>query len=286
VRRSNLGNYAISSCVTAALLAGCGGSPPPIGAPGALPQTSAPAARINGTHYKVLYSFGAGSNDGGLPEATLIDVGGTLYGTTLEGGTNGEGTVFSITLSGIEKVPHSFGKSPDGNNPEAGLRDVRGTLYGTTIKGGLHIACGYYSSPVGCGTVFSITTGGTEKVLHSFNGADGYFPTASLVELKGKLYGTTENGGSYASCYYGFGCGTVFSITTRGSEKVLYSFGHGTDGALPVASLIKVMGTLYGTTERGGEYNWGTVFSITPAGAETVLHSFGYGADGGYPLHP
>lgn len=275
--------HTLNASAVAALLSACGGSQPPISAPGAVPQTSALAARVNRTHYKVLYSFAAGHNDGGLPEATLIDVGGTLYGTTLRGGTDGEGTVFSITLNGMEKVLYSFGKSPHGSAPEAGLLNIGGTLYGTTTEGGSHIACGY-SSPVGCGTVFSITTGGTEKVLHSFNGADGYFAAASLIELKGKLYGTTENGGSYDSCYSGIGCGTVFSITTRGREKVLYSFGNRTNGALPVASLINVRGTLYGTTRWGGVYQSGTVFSITPGGAETVLHSFGYGADGAYPL--
>ena len=45
MRRWNLSHYAISSCVTAALLAGCGGSQPPIGAPGAMRQT-----RAIGTH--------------------------------------------------------------------------------------------------------------------------------------------------------------------------------------------------------------------------------------------
>jgi len=36
--------YVLSSCVAAALLAGCGGSQPPIGAPGAMPQSAAIAA--------------------------------------------------------------------------------------------------------------------------------------------------------------------------------------------------------------------------------------------------
>ncbi|MGA8097416.1 MAG: hypothetical protein WB810_02025 [Candidatus Cybelea sp.] len=40
MRRLNLRHYAMSSCATAALLAGCGGSQPPIGASGAIPQTS------------------------------------------------------------------------------------------------------------------------------------------------------------------------------------------------------------------------------------------------------
>jgi hypothetical protein len=37
---SDFGRYALSSCVAATMLAGCGGSQPPIGAPGAMPQSS------------------------------------------------------------------------------------------------------------------------------------------------------------------------------------------------------------------------------------------------------
>ena len=41
---SGFGRYALGACVAAAMLAGCGGSQPPIGGPGAMPQTSAHAA--------------------------------------------------------------------------------------------------------------------------------------------------------------------------------------------------------------------------------------------------
>ena len=58
--------------------------------------------------------------------------------------------------------------------------------------------------------------------------------------------------------------GTVFSITTAGKEKVLHSFGGGTDGVGPFAGLIDVKGTLYGTTEQGGAYFYGAVFALTP----------------------
>ena len=37
---SDLSRYALSTCVAAAMLAGCGGSQPPIGAPGAMPPSS------------------------------------------------------------------------------------------------------------------------------------------------------------------------------------------------------------------------------------------------------
>lgn len=95
---------------------------------------------------KVLHSFGSGS-DGAYPTASLIEVGGTLYGTTFEGGTNEYGTIFSITKSGTETVLHSFAGGSDGAYPSASLIDVGGTLYGTTENGGTHDD----------GTVFSIT---------------------------------------------------------------------------------------------------------------------------------
>ena len=88
----------------------------------------------------VLYSF-KGRPDGANPHGALLNVNGTLYGTTLGGGAHclkhgGCGTVFSITTSGAETVLHSFGGSGGGRNPEAGLIDVKGTLYGTTLEGG------------------------------------------------------------------------------------------------------------------------------------------------------
>jgi uncharacterized repeat protein (TIGR03803 family) len=75
----------------------------------------------------------------------------------------------------------------------------------------------------------------------------------------------------------------VFKITSAGVETVLYSFGGGTDGAVPSAGLLQATdGNFYGTTTSGGA-GFGTVFKITPAGAETVLYSFGGGTDGAAP---
>jgi uncharacterized repeat protein (TIGR03803 family) len=299
MRRANLSYYAISSCVAAALLAGCGGSQPPIGAPGALPQTSGLAARANRTRYKILYSFSAGGSDGAIPEAPLIDVDGTLYGTTLAGGGGpsscssyaykGCGTVFSVTLGGTEKVVHSFAGG-DGSNPVAGLIDVGGTLYGTTSGGGApgtRLACypSYYVNS--CGTVFSITPSGAEEVLHSFGQyPDGAYPFAGLIDVKGTLYGTTSRGGKYCG-FSNTACGTVFSITPAGTEKVLYSFRGRRDGLFPHAGLVDVSGKLYGTTYEGGGFRGGTLFRIAPGGNPgskvKILHAFGSGSDGARP---
>jgi uncharacterized repeat protein (TIGR03803 family) len=151
----------------------------------------------------VLYNFAGGPGDGESPEADLINVNGTLYGTTESGGANGNGTVFSITTSGEESVLYSFKVGKDGAYPEAALLDVKGTLYGTTAYGGSGTACG--SS--GCGTVFKITTSGKEAVLYSFAGEpDGAGPQAGLTKIDGTLYGTTIGGGANNQ-------GTVFSLT-------------------------------------------------------------------------
>ncbi len=227
---------------------------------------------------QVLYSFDGGT-DGEFPNSGVIEVNGTLYGTTKLGGayagSYGGGTVYSISASGVETVLHSFGDGRDGEMPEGPLIYVNGALYGTTIEGGKY----------GLGTLFSITASGTEHVVHSFGkGNDGSHPVGSLLDVNGRLYGTTQKGGN-SQCYGG-GCGTVFSSTLRGAEKVLYSFSGNPDGDDPSAGLIDVGGTLYGTTQYGGTYTGyaqGTVFSITLSGTEKVLHSFGGDRDGWNP---
>jgi uncharacterized repeat protein (TIGR03803 family) len=230
----------------------------------------------------VLHSFG-GVGDGGYPQAGLLNVNGTLYGTTyIGGGAYNFGTVFAITPSGAETVLHRFGRGSEGGaHPQAGLVNVKGMLYGTTVYGGANTCSGF-----GCGTVYAVTRSGTENVIHSFGGSgDGEFPEAGLVNVNGTLYGTTTTGGSY--CRGSGGCGTVFSITPSGKETVLYSF-SGKDGAHPRAALLNVKGMLYGTTTTGGKYcaaigGCGTVFSITTSGKEIVLHSFGGTGDGTNP---
>jgi uncharacterized repeat protein (TIGR03803 family) len=217
-----------------------------------------------------VYSFYTNSStDGYNPYAGLIDVHGTLYGTTEAGGKYGSGSVFRITGTDTESVVFSF-NTTDGSSPYANLIDVNGALYGTTKDGGAH----------GYGTVFGVSTTGTEQVLHSFKGdKDGAYPVSSLSYVKstGTLYGTTSTGGFYD--------GTVFSVTTAGKERVLYRFRGAShnDGNGPYSGLIDVKGTLYGTTIGGGTEDAGTVYSIGTTGVEHVLHSFGVGKDGAGP---
>jgi uncharacterized repeat protein (TIGR03803 family) len=264
------------TCAAFALLAGCGGSQPPIGAPGANSLFVRPSA------YTSLYSFQA-EPDGENPEARVIPFDNMLYGTTSTGGTKCEekgcGTVFRITTTGSETVLHRFQGPPDGAEPLAELAPVKQELYGTTYGGGAR--CRKFIS--GCGTVFAIGTSGTERALYRFNGIpDGSSPEGPLTLVGDTLYGTTTAGGT--KCVdYPHGCGTVFSIKASGEERVLYQFkGYPDDGSFPTGNLIYLNGTLYGTTSHGGPFYGGVVFAITPSGKERVL--YGSGSSGHYDM--
>jgi uncharacterized repeat protein (TIGR03803 family) len=146
---------------------------------------------------RLLWRFGDDDDGGYLQGGLIADGRGNLYGTTVSGGTNGDGTVFELTPPApgqkqwIERVLWSFGDDDDGVSPIAGLiADGRGNLYGTTELGGEN---GNY------GTVFELTpaargqTQWSESVLWSFgDGQDGQHPYAGLVaDGRGNLYGTT-----------------------------------------------------------------------------------------------
>jgi uncharacterized repeat protein (TIGR03803 family) len=155
----------------------------------------------------VVHSFCAQSkcDDGAIPIANLINVNGTLYGTTAYGGADNNGTVFAFNPdTDTERVLYSF-CSPEQEGPSepfAGLIDVDGILYGTTVGSG----CG----GEGNGAVFSIDPKtGAESVIYYFTGGtDGQGPFAALIDVNGVLYGTTGSGGTY-------GEGTVFALTKK-----------------------------------------------------------------------
>ncbi|MBV8491293.1 MAG: hypothetical protein JO199_12255 [Candidatus Eremiobacteraeota bacterium] len=167
----------------------------------------------------VIYAF-AGGADGGGPFGNLIDVNGTLYGTTTGGGTGckgGCGTVFEVSpLTRDEHALYSFKGAVDGSEPTSGLINDNGQLFGVTAGGGVGICTAHGGEPPGCGTVFEVNAStGAEKVLYSFKGgADGRNPESGLTEVGGVLYGTTFWGGGSQCTSYGVavGCGTVFEL--------------------------------------------------------------------------
>ena len=231
----------------------------------------------SGTGFTVLHSF-TGKRDGSGSTAGLSNVGGTLYGTTVDGGTTGNGTVFSITQSGTFTTLYSFkGGKADGASPMAALKNLNGTLYGTTASGGDTGGC------TNCGTVFSISTGGKEKALYFFGSKtdDGIRPQSPLVSIGSKLYGATASGGTGGVT----GDGTIFSVTTAGKEAILYRLKDKADGNCSFnCYLTPLGGTLYGTAYDGGKNRLGSVFSVTTGGSfKTLFSASPSGPAGGNP---
>lgn len=257
--------------------------------------TAANAPSVTTYTLTTLYSF-TDLADGSFPESGLVlGSGGSLFGTASSGGS-GWGSVFELTPNKTgtwtETTLYNFTGGADGGNPLSELIiGKNNVLYGTTYAGGAH----------NFGTVFQLAPGAggvwTPKVLYSFaGGTDGAYPEAGLTLISsGALYGTTYGGGSS-------GLGTVFVLIpslTGWTEKQLYSFKGGVDGANPLADLvIGTGGVLFGTTSQGGSVsnsngtfaNWGTVFELTPAGGgtwtESVIYTFTGGSDGGTPESP
>ena len=209
------------------------------------------------------------------PSAGLVQGSdGNFYGTTQYGGASGDGTVFQVTTNGTLATLVSF-NGTNGSHPVGALvQGSDGYFYGTTKSGGTN---------GNNGTVFQMTPAGALTTLVSFNGANGCYPAAALVQgSDGSFYGTTERGGAS-------GIGTVFQLTSAGVLTRLVSF-NDTNGAAPRAALVQSTdGNFYGTTPQGGGPNlhglnqdsgFGTVFRMTPAGVLTTLVKFN-GSNGG-----
>ncbi|MFY9741352.1 MAG: choice-of-anchor tandem repeat GloVer-containing protein [Candidatus Sulfotelmatobacter sp.] len=246
--------------------------------------TGTTQGKNDGTVFKItpggtlttLYRFcsESGCVDGTNPYAGLIQAAdGNLYGTTVNGGANDDGTVFKITPGGSLTTLNSF-DSLDAN-PVGGLIQANdGNFYGTTEGGG-----------DGRGTVFTMTPDGALTTLYTFcqkeGCSDGAYPVAGLIQAtNGNFYGTTSGSGGAE------GYGTVFKMTPSGTLTTLYRFcakGDCASGASPFGGLVQgTDGNLYGTTSgEGGSVS--TVFSITPSGGLTTLYSFD-GADGSAPF--
>ena len=212
--------------------------------------------------FRMLCSFD-GPTTGDYPVAGLLQAtDGLLYGTTFRGGAAGSGTLFRLDTAGAITVLHAFDYWSTGASSQGPLIQARdGLLYGTTSGGGTF----------GQGVFFSIDTGGSLRVLHSFNAeTTGSLPDSGVIQARdGFFYGTTFNGGTY-------GAGTLFRADSRGAVNVLRSFDPATIGGHPTTPLIEGHdGSLYGTTISGGGQGVGTAYRFDATnGAVVVFHMF------------
>jgi|HubBroStandDraft_2_1064218.scaffolds.fasta_scaffold01339_4 hypothetical protein len=177
-----------------------------------------------------LYSFVDASTGWNPLSGVILDKAGDLVGTTENGGSALDGTVFKITPKGNGKVEesliHEFVGEADGSFPQTGLTvDAAGTLYGVTLVGGGTAFTCTENSGGGCGIVYKLTPNSdgtwTETILYSFlGGTDGAIPGDDRLALDadGDVFGSAESGGDFNFNQTGCpgnlpgGCGVVFKV--------------------------------------------------------------------------
>ena len=217
----------------------------------------------DGSGFQTLHIFDCPEN-GERPNLVAQSSDGTLYGTTVEGGTRGRGTLFKISANErVFQKLHDF-DGLDAESPTSLIMGSDGALYGTSPFAGTSRQ----------GTVFKITVGHDGgvfvAVVHEFEEADKSYPTGIVEGGTGKFFGT--------------GGGFVFKINANGSGfQTLHEFGA---AGGPENLVITPEGMLFGITRSGGtsadgSRNDGTVFGIRADGSGfRQLHVFdwGYGA--------
>ena len=129
----------------------------------------------DGTVFEVAAGSGAittlasfsGANGKDPLSGLVEDSAGNLFGTSLYGGTAGDGTLFEIAAgSGVITTLASF-SGTNGYGPTGLVEDSSGDLFGVAGDGG----------SAGDGTVFEVATGsGVITTLASFNGSNGAYP--------------------------------------------------------------------------------------------------------------
>lgn len=209
-----------------------------------------------------LHTFPAGTHASDLAQCPDGD----FYGTTLEGGTYGQGTIFRFKPGGVFETVFSFDGITNGSAPRAGLVLANdGVLYGSTSAGGAY----------GKGTVYKLTLGGAFTQLLAFDGTHGTSPVYDLIQASdGNLYGVC-NGGST-------GTGTVFQVTLGGAVSTLASFGwvqapvyeqptegvvEGADGLLYGMWVVAANISIYTT-------NPAAIYRVAPNLPRTNIYSF------------
>ncbi|MGH9443674.1 MAG: choice-of-anchor tandem repeat GloVer-containing protein [Thermoanaerobaculia bacterium] len=224
------------------------------------------AIRPDGSDFRIVHNFGSDQHaDGSEPAGALLAAGGRIFGITAFGGANDLGVAYSLEDGGAFTILHSFGsEAADGAVPHAGFVLANGALFGTTPGGGENAN----------GTAFAINPdGGGYRRIFSFGrtSPDGWYPAAGVIDVGGKLFGSTVGGGISP------GSGVLYSVNTDGSgEQILHEFAFDAgDGIFPGNLVAGSDGTLYGGTGQGGAFNFGTVFRINANGSGyETLHSF------------
>ena len=252
----------------------------------------------DGTGYAVVYRFRGDGEEGRFPAGAIwLSSQGFLFGSTVEGGFYGTGTVYRIRTSGVEykllwsptSGPHidgsfEFETFSEGIFPAGGiLGDGTGWLYSSTLNG---------VQGDGDGAVFRIREDGTKfQTIRRFGStlADGLQSKSAVIKGPGgALFGTTLVGGNEgAGILYRIGSPTAASPQL--STVLQFSpTGVKPDGEQPAfPPTVLPDGTLLGVTPAGGETGNGTIYRQSADGRDyAVVRHFQVGVDGRAPSGP
>jgi len=217
--------------------------------------------------YSIDHVFAGHPDDGDNPRHdAMTPFNGQLYGTTLEGGTNNTGIIFSIGQDGTGYQELFSLAKPTGDQSHSCFVVTDNILYGMTADGG----------DSGEGVIFAFDPFMSNfQTLYSFMcGSLGKEPHGRLtLDPNGTtLYGMTRKGGNHDF-------GVVFSIDTNGTNYTeLHDFGGGgSDGATSDHGYVVQSGHhLYGMTINGGHHNDGVIFKLNIDDQSfQLLHKFG-----------
>jgi uncharacterized repeat protein (TIGR03803 family) len=216
------------------------------------------------TQLTALCSF-TGAN-GLNPYAGLtVDAAGDLFGTTINGGTSGHGTVFEIA-AGTNVITTVGNFSTSGaSGPSAGplAFGPGGTLVGTTLFG-----------PTGSGAIFEDDPK-TGIITSPASFSSGSYANFGVVlDAAGDLFGASMNGGSS-------GDGYIFELPNGSSSITTVAPFTGSNGARPSGVIIDSAGDLFGSTQSGGANSDGTIFEI-PAATTTITTLASFSSATGY----
>ncbi len=227
------------------------------------------SVQTDGTGFVNLHSFTAvsGNNinsDGIYPEGQLALSGSTLFGMASQGGSAGNGVLYSVQTNGTSYTAlHHFTLSPgfpftstnpDGINPLGGLVVSGNTLFGKTTSGGTNAS----------GVIFALNLNGSDfTTLFNFatnappatTNATGFNSFGKLLLSGSTLYGVAIEGGTLSG-------GTLFSLTLP-TPPNLTLIHTGTNAVLRwLTNAARLSFTLQSSTNLASNTNWNTILQI------------------------
>jgi uncharacterized repeat protein (TIGR03803 family) len=243
-------------------------------------------------------------------QTTLIQAAdGNLYGTTVGGGSAGQGAVFKVTPAGQVTIIHSFAGDASGYRPSEIIETTTGVFYGICLRssfGGTAIfkltadgaftivrdvssganlvfagdgnVYGSYSNPDGQSSgnsIFRLTPAGDFTPISNFAGSHSI--TDVVVGGDGNLYVTTGSG------FFGEADGTLSRITLSGQVTLLHGFSDQDDGGGPTRVAAGPNQVVFGLTSRGSIANLGTLYRVDGGSQFATLVKLGSLGEGYSP---